>query len=181
VLLVGRVEGIDPGKREFSFARRRAREDRTLEQVWEIQEPYWHVGLRCVTDQHQADAVRSHFGRLGVNVRVVNLTQPIQTAAFTSTRARLMDGSLRLWKHPLLTEELRRVRAPSTMERIELPRFGGGHCDAASALALATYEHRFATDAPPAEFRPPRPVDSADNHIARQLDGAPVSYGRRQA
>jgi hypothetical protein len=112
--------------------------------VWELIEPY-HP--RLVTDQHQGDAVSSYFGRLGVSVRVVNLTGPLQTAAFTSTRTRLMDGSLMLWKHPLLIEELRRVRAKDT-ESIVLPRFGGGHCDAASALALAVYEHRYETDAP---------------------------------
>ncbi len=143
VLLVGRVEALDPGARLLSFERRRAREDRTLQKVWDIVEPY---RPSVVTDQHQADAVRSFFGRLGTSVRVVNLTASSQTAAFTSTRVRLVDGSLRLWNHPQLIEELRRVRARDS-ERIELPRFGGGHADAASALALAVYQHRHVTDA----------------------------------
>jgi hypothetical protein len=122
----------------LSFDQRRAREDRTLERVWEIVEPY---RPRVVTDQHQADAVSSFFGRQGLAVDVAHLTGPLQTAMFTSTRARLMDGSLRLWRHAQLLEELRRVRARDT-EVIVLPRFGGGHCDIASALALAAYELR---------------------------------------
>jgi hypothetical protein len=129
LLLVGRLEGIEPGKkRELSFARGRAREDRTLERVTEI---LWPYKPRIATDQHQADAMRSHFGRLGWPVHVVNLTAPIQTAAFTSLRTRLIDGSLECWKHPPLVEELRRVRSAATVERIELPRFAGSHCDIA--------------------------------------------------
>jgi hypothetical protein len=111
-------------------------------------EPYAAYGLRAVADQHQADAVSSFLGRQGVPVRVQNLTGPIQTAAFTSTRARMDDGSLRLWKHPVLVEDLRRVRARDS-ESMLLPRYAGGHCDAASALALACYELRGATGAVP--------------------------------
>lgn len=149
VLLVGRVEAIDPGGRLLSLDLRRGREDRTLAKVAEIIAPYAPM---IVTDQHQADAVSSYFGREGCTVRVVNLTGPLITAAFTSTRARLLDGSLRLWRHPLLIEELRRVRAKDT-ERIELSRFGGGHSDAASALSQAVYELRGVTDSPPGEPR----------------------------
>jgi len=174
LLLVGRVEAIEPKGKLLSFDQRRAREDRTLERVWEIVGPY---RPRVVTDQHQADAVRSYFGRLGVDVRVVNLTAPVQTAAFTSTRTRLLDGSLRLWRHAGLLEELRRVRARDT-EKIELPRFAGGHADAASALALAVYEHRWASDGPAPSFRPPVAVDIADNWISRELGGGP-SVDRR--
>jgi hypothetical protein len=58
------------------------------------------------------------------------------------------------------------------MEAVELPRYAGGHCDAASALALATYAHRYLTDAPPPRFTDPIPVDVArDSPIARQVDG----------
>ena len=149
VLLTGMVDAIDPGARLLSLERRRAREDRTLARVWELIEPY---RPRIVTDQHQADAVVSYFGRLGVGVRVVHLTAPLQTAAFTSTRTRLLDGSLRLWRHALLLEELRRVQARDT-ESIYLPRFGGGHADAASALALGVFEQRGVSDAPPGEAR----------------------------
>lgn len=149
VLVTGALDGIEPGARLHSLDARRGREDATLARVWELLEPYAEGdgGLRIVTDQHQADAVSSYFGRLGVAVRVVNLTGPIQTAAFTSTRTRLMDGSLRLWRHEPLVEELRRVRAKST-EAIHLPRFGGSHCDIASALALAVWELRGVTGAP---------------------------------
>jgi hypothetical protein len=149
VLVSGVMDGIEPGVKRRTLTARRAREDATLERVWEIVEPYAGHGLRMATDQHQADAVRSFFGQRGVSVQVVNLTAPVQTQAFTSTRTRLLDGSLRLWRHPLLVEELRRVRAREGAEAIVLPRFGGGHCDVASALALATWAHRGVTDAPP--------------------------------
>jgi len=142
VLLVGAVEGIAPGGRLRSLGARRGREDATLAKVWELLEPY-ATGhrLRVVTDQHQSDAVSSFIGREGVGVKVTNLTGPLQTAAFTATRARLVDGSLRLWRHAQLIEELRRVRARDT-ESIELPRFGGSHCYIASALVLTVAEFK---------------------------------------
>lgn len=139
LLVAGIVDGIEPGAKRRSLELRRGREDSTLARVWELIEPYQP---RIVTDQHQADAVRSYFGRLGRSVKVVSLTGPSQTAAFTSTRTRLVDGSLRLWRQAQLVEELRRVRAKDT-EAIELPRFAGSHCDIASALALAVYELRY--------------------------------------
>ncbi len=78
----------------------------------------------------------------------MNLTAPLQTQAFNSTRARLIDGSLLLWRHEQLVEELRRVKAKDS-EAISLPRFGGSHCDVVSALALACFELRHVTDTPP--------------------------------
>lgn len=138
LLVVGALGGIEPGAKRRSLERRRGREDSTLAAAWELLEPY---GPQIVTDQHQADAVKSYFGRLGRSVKVINLTGPIQTAAFTSTRTRMVDGSLRLWRHEPLIEELRRVRAKDT-ETIYLPRFAGSHCDIASALALAVYEKK---------------------------------------
>jgi hypothetical protein len=141
LLVVGAVDAIEPKGAKNSREGRRQREDTTLAKVWSILEPYAERGLRIASDQHDADAVRSYFGRLGCAVTIHNLTGPLQSSAFTAVRTRLMDGSLRLWRHPLLIEELRRVRAKDT-ERIDLPRFGGGHCDAASALSLAVYEQR---------------------------------------
>lgn len=140
VLVVGAVDAIEPGGRLRSLDLRRGREDRTLDRVREILHPY---SPKVVSDQHQADSIRSFFGRVGWSVEIVNLTGPVQTAAFVSTRTRLLDGSLRCWKHPRLVEDLRRVRAKDT-ETIHLPRYSGGHCDAASALALAVYDLRFA-------------------------------------
>jgi hypothetical protein len=158
----------------LSLERRRAREDRTLEQVWELVEPY---APRGVSDQHQSDAIISFFGRRGASVRVVNLTGPVQTQAFTSTRTRLVDGSLRCWRQPLLLEELRRVRAKSAMEGIDLPRFGGGHCDAASALALATFEHRGVSDSPPPQMIP-HTGRTITGDLGALLDGRPVAPRR---
>jgi hypothetical protein len=47
----------------------------------------------------------------------------------------------------------------------------------ASALALAVFEQRGVTDAPPPEFRQPIPVDLADNHLVAGL--GPCSSGGR--
>jgi Terminase large subunit, T4likevirus-type, N-terminal len=143
VFLTGSVAAIDPGQRVRSWEARRAREDQTLAEVWAILEPY-HAArpLKVVSDQHQADGIRSFIGRHGVEVEIINMTAPIQTAGFVSTRARLVDGSLRLWKHPLLLEELRRIRTARAAESVVVPRFAGGHCDAACALALACYAVR---------------------------------------
>jgi phage terminase large subunit-like protein len=152
VFLVGDVAAIDPGQRLRSWEQRREREDKTLAEVWTILEPYQEArpGLKILSDQHQADGIRSFFGRKGVEVEIVNVTQPIQTQAFVTTRARLIDGSLRCWNSPGLLEELRRVRTARTAESVVLPRFAGGHCDAASALALACYAVREGSHPPAA-------------------------------
>jgi len=148
VFLVGSVDAIAPGERLRSLESRRAREDATLAKVWEVIEPFRGYGVRVVGDQHQADGLRSFFGRKGVEVEIINITGPISTAGFVSLRARLLDGSLRCWKHPLLLEELRRVRTARTAESIVLPHFAGGHCDAAAALALACYALREGSERP---------------------------------
>ena len=119
---------------------------RRLRKVAELIAPY--EPRTIVSDQHQADAIRSYFGREGRHVKIVGLTGPLQTSMFVETRARLMDGSLRLWKFQPLIEELRRVRAGKTTESIVLPRFGDSHCDVASALALGVHELRHVTDMP---------------------------------
>jgi hypothetical protein len=156
VFLVGDVAAIDPGQRLRSWKARREREDATLAEVWAILEPYRAVRpLKVWSDQHQADGIRSFFGRHGVPTEIVNVTAPIQTAAFVSMRARLVDGSLRCWSQPLLMEDLRRVRTARTAESVVLPRVAGGHCDAASALALACYAVREGSHPPAAAVTAP--------------------------
>jgi hypothetical protein len=143
LLRVGDLFAVNPADlRPRSIEARRQREDVVLATVWERIEPYVGHGLRIVTDQHQASAVESYFGRRGVEVVVVNLTGPKQTEAFVSLRARLQDGSLAMWDDAATLEELRRVRAGSNTESIVLPRFGASHCDIASALSLAVHEYR---------------------------------------
>jgi hypothetical protein len=93
---------------------------------------------RIVSDQHNGAAITSYFERRGVPVEIVNVTGPIQTAAFVACRARLVDGSLRCWRHPQLIEDLRRVMARDC-EAIYLPRYGSSHCDTAAALALGVH------------------------------------------
>jgi hypothetical protein len=175
VQLVGVVDAIEPGGRVRSLQSRRAREDRVLERVHELIAPY---SPRIVTDQHQADTIVSFFGRRGLSVRTVSLTGPIQTAAFVSTRTRLLDGSLRVWRHPVMVEDLRRVRARDATEAIVLPRHSGGHCDAVSALALATFEQRYVSDSPPGDVRGGR---LAGYPFERELSpaGDPAGLSRR--
>jgi hypothetical protein len=144
LLVVGTVAGIEPGAKRRSLDLRRAREDKTLSEVARLIEPYHPT--RIVTDQHQSDSIRSFFGRLGYAVKVVNQTGPSQTAAFTSTRTRLLDGSLVLWKHPGLLEELRRVRARG--DHVYLPRFAGSHCDLSASLSAAVFDQRSVDGAP---------------------------------
>jgi hypothetical protein len=135
-IVIGPIAAINPEGTARSFAARRAREDSTLAAVWELIEPYQPE--RLVTDQHNAAAITSYFERKGVPVQNLNVTGPIQTASFVALRSRLVDGSLRCWRHPRLIEDLRRVRAKDT-EAISLPRYGDSHCDAAAALALGVH------------------------------------------
>jgi hypothetical protein len=117
VLVVGDVDALEPtGGRLRSWDARRGREDRMLSLVWEIVEKYVDVGVEIHSDIHQGDAIISFFERRGVPVTIHSVSGPEQTAMFTSLRARLMDGSLRLWKCPRLIEDLRRVRAGATVE-----------------------------------------------------------------
>jgi hypothetical protein len=174
LLVTGTVAGIQPGGRLRSLDLRRGREDATLAKVLELLEPYVEHGLRIVSDQHQADAVSSYFGRQGIAVDIINLTSTTQTAAFTSTRTRLLDGSLQLWKHGQLIEELRRVRAKDT-ETIVLQRFGGSHLDIASGLALAVYELRYVSGAPDGELVVG--LSSWAGEVREALDTTPAAGG----
>jgi hypothetical protein len=152
VLVVGALEGIEPLGKLKSLASRRGREDRTLKRVAQIAEPYATARpLNVVSDQHQGDAVKSYFGELGWPVKIISLTAPTQTAAFVSTRSRLVDGSLRCWRHPQLEKEMRRVIARDS-ESIVLPRVADSHCDLISALALGVWQFKGYTGVP--EGRP---------------------------
>jgi hypothetical protein len=137
-LVVGAVEAIQAAGEKRTFQARRGREDAVLAQIAKVIAPY--APTRILSDQHQADAIRSYFARQGYPVKIVPASGPGQTSAFTSTRARIDDGSLLLWRHPTLIEELRRVQVRG--ESILLPRFGGSHCDCAAALCQAVWELR---------------------------------------
>ena len=153
-LLVGAIESIEPRGVARSFGQRREREDATLARAWETIAPY--ALRRIVSDQHNGAAIESYFGRRAIPVEIVNLTRPAQTAGFVALRQRLVEGSLRCWRHLLLVEELRRVRARDT-ETIFLPRYGDSHCDAAAALALAvSHAQQFAVPPVAVAVRPPR-------------------------
>lgn len=133
-VILGPVGAIEPVGVARSFEARRDREDATLAAVWEMLEPY--RPRKVFSDVHQSAAIESYFGRLGTRVEIVQMSAPVITKSFVTLRSRLVDGSLRLYRQPQLIEDLRRVRARDN-ETIVLPRYAGGHCDAAAALALA--------------------------------------------
>jgi Terminase large subunit, T4likevirus-type, N-terminal len=143
VLVVGDVDALEPGGRLRSWDARRGREDRLLSRVWKIVEKYVDVGVEIHSDIHQGDAIQSYFERQGVATTIHAVSGPEQTQMFVSLRARLLDGSLRLWKCQRLIEDLRRVRAGANIEQVTLPHYQGGHCDAAAAAALGVWQLRW--------------------------------------
>jgi hypothetical protein len=147
VLLVGAVVGIAPGAKRKSLTARRRREDQTLAAVLRGIEPYHPT--RIISDQYMANEVRSFFSREGIPVTIATTTGRSQTASFVSLRARLADGTLRLWHEPRLISELSAVRTRDTSDSIYLPRVGGdSHCDRAVALATAVFHLRGVTGVP---------------------------------
>lgn len=145
---MGQVEAITPTGKLRAFAARRSREDRTLARVAELIEPVAAVRpVSIVTDVHESDAIRDYFGQLGYTVKVEAPSGKEKTAAFVSTRSRLVGRSLRLWRHPGLVEEMRRVRAKDS-ETIELPRVGSNHCDLIASLCQGVYQYRHHTGVP---------------------------------
>lgn len=136
-LLVGAVGAIKPEGDAHTFDARRGREDQTLALVHEQVAAY--APTRIVTDQHQAAPISAYFERRGIPVETVNITGPLRTSAFVQLRARLSDGSVHCPRDPLLSDELRRVRAKTGSTGVHLPRHGDSHCDAAMALALGVW------------------------------------------
>jgi hypothetical protein len=134
-LVLGPVGAIDPlDKRTRSLEARRAHENAVLDEIADRLEPYQPA--RVYTDTFLGPEVKSYLGRRGFHVEVVNVTAQVQTEGFNSLKARIEDGSLLLWRCAQLLEDLRRISLRSN-ERVMLPRYAGGHCDAAAALALA--------------------------------------------
>lgn len=138
-LLVGTVASLEAGgsglldiDRETSVFKQ------NLERCWQALEPYVPHGLRIATDTAKSQAVRSFFGRRGIEPEVVSLQGRERVAAFISAKTRIADESLRLYEHPDLMEDLRTVQMRDS-ETIHLPRLRGRHCDCASALVNAVW------------------------------------------
>ena len=177
VLLVGSVVGIVPGGKRKSLAARRRREDQTLAEVLAAITPY--SPSRIIADGYLATVARDYFGRAGIPVVIAPTTGASQTSAFVSVRARLADGSLRLWDEPHLIAELRAVRVRETSDSVYLPRVGDSHCDRAVALAAAVSHLRHANGY--VEGRP----SAGPSHLSeasRRLGGAPdaARFGHRR-
>lgn len=142
VLLVGECRAITPSGRLRTAASKRGREDRILDEIARIIEPLADVrSVSVVSDIHEGDRIRSYFGRLGYPVRIEPPSGKRKIEQFVSCRARLVDGSLRCWRHPLLVEEMARVRARDS-ETLELPSRGSSHCDLICSLAQGVWQFR---------------------------------------
>jgi len=109
---------------------------RNLETCWTAMAPYVPHGLRIATDTAKAQAVRSFFGRKGIEPELVSLKGEEMKAAYISVKTRIQDESLRLYEQPDLMEDLRTVQMRDS-QQIHLPRIRGRHCDTASALVAA--------------------------------------------
>lgn len=98
---------------------------------------------KVITDQYSSAAVVERLRHEhGLRVEVNNMTATSKTAIFQELRARLYDGSLSLPDHPMLINELRRLRTKYSAGSAAIlnPRVGGSHGDMAQALAIAVYE-----------------------------------------
>ena len=109
---------------------------RNLETCWTAMAPYVPHGLRIATDTAKAQAVRSFFGRKGIEPELVSLKGEELKAAYISTKTRIQDEGLRLYEQADLMEDLRTVQMRDS-QQIHLPRVRGRHCDTASALVAA--------------------------------------------
>jgi hypothetical protein len=141
-LILAAVRAWRPEKRKpRSLEEERAREDKVLAEVAEFCRSY---GGSAVVDQYKAAGVTERLRRLGVSVRVINMSANTKTAIYQELRARLAAGELELYPDAQLLAELRRIRTRYGPGRaqVEIPRLGGSHGDLAQALALAVYQHR---------------------------------------
>jgi Terminase large subunit, T4likevirus-type, N-terminal len=149
ILTTGALWAIAPGPAAPSQSGRRAREDATLQRVWELIQPFRHRITKIITDQHDSVSVASYFGNLGIEVQVQNITGPILTEQMVMVRSRLTTGGLRCFPDAQLIEDLKRVRARRGSEAIVLPHYAGGHCDELAALGQAIYSLTGTDYAPP--------------------------------
>lgn len=135
-LLLGCVEGFAP-RRATSFEERAAVQEEILEGVADLLNR-WGV-RRAVTDQHLSRAVQDRLARDGIHVVVEAMSAGSKTRVYGEMRARLYDGTLEIYKHPVLMDELRRLRTKYTAGSASVvsPRVGKSHGDLAQALAMA--------------------------------------------
>lgn len=148
-LVLGAAAAIKPERTKRAdsetFEDQRRREDTIMHRVLEVLEPY--APSRAVADRHKGGPVRTFLGRQGISVNLITPSSTRDKQMFVSTKSRLEDGTLRLWAHAQLMQDLRRVRTTDS-DKIHLPKLkGAGHCDVAMALALATFELRSASGA----------------------------------
>jgi hypothetical protein len=129
-------------ERGASFEARRQREDLVLAEVAQVCRAY---GVsRVYTDQYAASAVIERLSHAGLYVESIPMSANSKTRAFGEMRGRLYTGSLELYQHPTLIDQLKRLRSKFTAGSAQVvnPRVGGSHGDLAQALALACHAVR---------------------------------------
>jgi hypothetical protein len=174
LLVVGALAGINPADvrvrkaSQESLADARTREDSMFMRAWAVAAPY--APTRGVADSHKGGPLRSYFGRRGCDVELLTPTDTLQMQQFVALKARLEDGSLRVWAHPQLIQDLRRVRTTEA-GKIYLPRFRGSHCDTVVALASAVWAHSAGGG----------PAFAAVTGDGRLEDGEPDPYGYKDS
>jgi len=102
------------------------------------------TGCPVATDQHSRLLVESGLKERGVRRVIHRAWSPSsQTEAFRRLRARIYGDTIVLPISDQLQRELCRVRERTRAgsSAVELPSSVDGHCDLASALALAVWEH----------------------------------------
>lgn len=147
-LVVAHAERWKP-KRSRSERRRAKTEEERLDVAATVLDAVARLskafgGAPVVTDQHARLLVEAGLRRRGVP-RVIHRSWSAssQTEAFRLLRARIYGDAISLPINDQLRRELSRVRERTRAgsSAVELPRSVDGHCDLASALALAVWEH----------------------------------------
>jgi hypothetical protein len=108
-----------------------------------------------VSDQYAPGTVIEEARKHGVGVQIQAWSSETQAQAFQSLRSRISQAKIRLPDDEQVRLELARVRTNfrAQTSRVELPRVGDSHCDLASALAAAAWQHdRFGGPGPSPEF-----------------------------
>jgi len=141
-LVLGLARGWQPPKKKAAaFEERRLHEDAVLAEVADV---CVRFGARVVTDQFAATPIVDYLRRRGLNVQTRPMTAVSKSEVFAALRARLTAGTLDLYDHPDLLNELRRLRTKYAAGHAAVvnPRVGGSHGDLAQAAALAVAELR---------------------------------------
>lgn len=98
---------------------------------------------RILVDQYASVPVREALRRAGLHAVEKTITSASKPRMFGALKTALHQGTLELYRHPLLLAELARIEAhlaPGGTVQIRIARIGASHGDLASALAMLVDE-----------------------------------------